>query len=112
MVLFNYWAMKDHGYDDSDRFDPTRHLTSDGQLSPQARQNYFIFFGFGKRVCPGRFFADHSIWAATAIVLSALKFEKAKDSSGKYIEVEPCVRFSCPAPFPCSVTSRLVEWKK
>ncbi|KAI6003406.1 cytochrome P450 [Pisolithus marmoratus] len=104
-------AMKDHGYDGSDRFDPTRHLTSDGELSPQARQNYFIFFGFGKRVCPGRFFADHSIWVATAIVLSALKFEKAKDLSGKYIEVEPVFPssvISCPAPFPCSVTSRLV----
>ncbi|KAI6108210.1 cytochrome P450 [Pisolithus sp. B1] len=41
------------------------------------------------RVCPGHFFADHSIWAATAVLLSTLKFGKAKDSSGKYIEVEP-----------------------
>ncbi|KAI6003407.1 cytochrome P450, partial [Pisolithus marmoratus] len=71
------------------RFDPTRHLMSDGHLSPQARQNYFAFFGFGKRVCPGRFFADYSVWTATATMLSAFEFDKAKDSSGRYIEVEP-----------------------
>lgn len=112
IVLFNYWAMKDHGYDDPDRFDPTRHLTPDGQLSPESRQHNLIFYGFGKRVCPGRFFADHSIWAATAVIMSTLKFGKAKDSSGKYIEVEPIFPnglISCPAPFSCSVTSRPVE---
>ncbi|KAI6006539.1 cytochrome P450 [Pisolithus orientalis] len=105
-------AMKDQGYGDPERFDPTRHLTSDGQLSPQARQNNSMFFGFGKRVCPGRFFAEHSHWAAAAVMLSALKFGKAKDSSGKYIDVEPVFSDGltrCPAPFPCSITRRLVE---
>ncbi|KAI6003412.1 cytochrome P450 [Pisolithus marmoratus] len=85
-------AMKDHGYNDPERFDPTRHLTSDGQLSPEARQNNSIFFGFGKRVCPGRYFADHSLWAATATMLSAFTFDDAKDSSGKYIGMEPVFR--------------------
>ncbi|KAI6098051.1 cytochrome P450 [Pisolithus croceorrhizus] len=89
IVLFNYWEMKAHGYDDPDRFDPTRHLTPDGQLSPEAKQNNSLFYGLGKRVCPGRFFADHSLWAATAVMMSSLKFGKAKDSSGKYVEVEP-----------------------
>ncbi|KAI6108215.1 cytochrome P450 [Pisolithus sp. B1] len=112
IVLFNYWEMKAHGYDDPDRFDPTRHLTPDGQLSPEAKQNNSLFYGLGKRVCPGRFFADHSLWAATAVMMSSLKFGKAKDSSGKYVEVEPVFPnglISCPVPFPCSVTSRLVE---
>ncbi|KAI6117220.1 cytochrome P450 [Pisolithus croceorrhizus] len=112
VVLFNYWEMKAHGYNDPDRFDPTRHLTPDGQLSPEAKQNNSLFYGLGKRVCPGRFFADHSLWAAIAVMMSSLKFGKAKDSSGKYIEVEPVFPnglISCPAPFPCSVTSRLVE---
>ncbi|KAI6117223.1 cytochrome P450 [Pisolithus croceorrhizus] len=112
MVLFNYWEMKARGHNDPDRFDPTRHLTPDGQLSPGARQNNSIFYGFGKRVCPGRFFADHSLWVATAVMMSTLEFGQAKDSFGKYIEVEPVFPnglISCPAPFPCSVTSRLVE---
>ncbi|KAI5988513.1 cytochrome P450 [Pisolithus albus] len=106
-----FYLISARGYDDSDRFDPTRHLTPDGQLIPEARQNNSIFYGFGKRVCPGRFFADQSIWAATAVMMSTLKFGRAKDSSGKYIEVEPVFPnglISSPAPFPCSVTSRLV----
>ncbi|KAI5988512.1 cytochrome P450 [Pisolithus albus] len=107
-----YSAMKDHGYDDPDRFDPTRHLTPDGQLRPESRQHNLIFYGFGKRVCPGRFFADHAIWAAAVVMMSTLKFGKAKDPSGNYIEVEPVFPnslVSCPAPFSCSVTSRLAE---
>ncbi|KAI6003413.1 cytochrome P450 [Pisolithus marmoratus] len=112
MVLFNYWAMKSHGYNDPERFDPSRHLSSDGQLSPQAKQNNSIFFGFGKRVCPGRFLTDHAVWAAAAVMLSSVKFGKAEDSSGKYMDVEPVFSsglVSCPAPFPCSITSRFVE---
>ncbi|KAI5988515.1 cytochrome P450 [Pisolithus albus] len=87
--IFAYRAMKDHGYDDPDRFDPTRHLAPDGQLRPESRQHNLIFYGFGKRVCPGRFFADHAIWAAAVVMMSTLKFGKAKDSSGKFIEVDP-----------------------
>ncbi|KAI6042971.1 cytochrome P450 [Pisolithus marmoratus] len=88
-LLFFNRAMKDDGYNNPERFDPTRHLTSDGRLSPQAKQNNSIFFGFGKRLCPGRFFADHALWAATAVMLSSVKFGRAKDLSGKYMDVEP-----------------------
>jgi len=34
---------------DPERFDPTRHLTPEGKIIPQARQNNGIFFGFGRR---------------------------------------------------------------
>ncbi|KAI6120022.1 hypothetical protein EDD16DRAFT_1578902 [Pisolithus croceorrhizus] len=43
-------------------------------------------------MCPGRFFADDSLWAAAAVILSTFRFEKAKDAFGKEIEVEPVFR--------------------
>ncbi|KAL4072599.1 cytochrome P450 [Scleroderma yunnanense] len=95
---------------DPDRFDPSRHLTSDGHLIPQAKQNNDLFFGFGRRVCPGRFFADNALWVAAAMILSALRFEKAKDAFGNDIPVKPeftCGLISHPLPFECSITSRI-----
>ncbi|KAI6108189.1 cytochrome P450, partial [Pisolithus sp. B1] len=65
-----------------------RHLTPDGQLIPQAKQNYGIYFGFGRRVCPGRSFAEYALWAAAATMLSSMKFERAKDANGNYIDIK------------------------
>ncbi|KAG6330959.1 hypothetical protein ID866_8132 [Astraeus odoratus] len=99
IVIFNAWAMRNKEDSDPECFDPTRHLTIDGQLKPEAEQNNSKYFGFGRRICPGRFFSANALWAAIATMLSALRFEKAKDSFGNVIDVEPIfdhgtVRFS------------------
>ncbi|KAI6123318.1 cytochrome P450 [Pisolithus croceorrhizus] len=89
IVIFNSWAMANNEYDDPERFDPTRYLTVDGHLKSDAMQDNSKYFGFGRRICPGRFFANNSLWAAAAAILSAFRFEKAKDSSGNEIEIDP-----------------------
>ncbi|KAI6167945.1 cytochrome P450 [Pisolithus thermaeus] len=109
MVIFNTWAMVNNDYSDPERFDPTRHLTADGKLRPDAKQASSKYFGFGRRICPGRFFAVDSLWAAAAVILSAFRFEKARDASGKEIDIEPVFRHgvaSHPAPYQCSIISR------
>ncbi|KIM68462.1 hypothetical protein SCLCIDRAFT_105429 [Scleroderma citrinum Foug A] len=105
IVIFNTWYVKASEYSDPERFDPSRHLTLDGQLKPEAKQNVVKYFG----LCPGRHFAENSLWAAAVVLLSALRFEKSKDSSGKDIDVEPRFRVGVarhPLPFECSITSR------
>ncbi|KAI6108178.1 cytochrome P450 [Pisolithus sp. B1] len=92
LVIFNIWGMVNKEYCDPELFDPTRHLTEDGRLRPHAKQDNSKYFGFGKRICPGRFFASESLWAAAAVLLSAFRFEKAKDAFGKEIEVGPIFR--------------------
>ncbi|KAI6042947.1 cytochrome P450 [Pisolithus marmoratus] len=109
LVIFNTWAMVNNEYSNPERFDPTRHLTADGKLKPDAKQDSSKYFGFGRRFCPGRFFADDSLWAATAVMLSAFRFEKPRDAFGKEIEIEPVFRHgvvSHPAPYQCSIISR------
>ena len=44
------------------------------------------------RFCPGRFLAENSLWAAAAVMLSSLRFEKAKDAAGNHIDFEPTFR--------------------
>ena len=44
-----------------------------------------IVFGFGRRVCPGREFAEASIWLAAACMLALFDISKATDRWGKEI---------------------------
>lgn len=109
IVLFNVWAMS-RDFSNPEDFDPGRHLASDGKLAPQAKQNNTIFFGFGRRVCPGHYFADNALWAAAAVLLSALRFENPRDSAGNIIQVKPKFthgQISRPMPFECSITTRI-----
>ncbi|KAI6042942.1 cytochrome P450 [Pisolithus marmoratus] len=109
LVIFNILAMVNNEYSNPERFDPTRYLIAGGKLKPDAQQDNSKYFGFGRRSCPGRFFADDSLWAAAAAMLSAFRFEKARDAFGKEIEIEPVFRHglaSHPAPYQCSIISR------
>jgi len=40
------------------------------------------------RICPGRHFADATVWILIASLLSAFKFSKAVDKDGNEIDVE------------------------
>jgi len=41
--------MRASEYTDPERFDPSRHLTSEGQVKPEAKQSMAKYFGFGRR---------------------------------------------------------------
>ncbi|KAH7923690.1 cytochrome P450 [Leucogyrophana mollusca] len=114
IVIFNAWGMSHSSSDPDDdtRFNPDRHFLPDGKLSPHTAFTADPAFGFGRRICPGRFFADGSAWAAIVTILSVLRIAKAKDAEGKEIEVKPefttgsAVR---PVPFRCAVMGRSAE---
>ncbi|KAG1792683.1 cytochrome P450 [Suillus plorans] len=74
-------------FPDASRFDPNRHLTVDGKLKDPF-VNHFAF-GHGRRICPGRWFAENALWTAAATILAVLRIDHAKDSNGDRIEVKP-----------------------
>ncbi|KAF7357537.1 O-methylsterigmatocystin oxidoreductase [Mycena sanguinolenta] len=107
-VIANVWAMtrNESIYHEPDRFDPGRFFTTDGQLN---EDDTVLTFGFGRRICAGRHHADATIWATIVSVLSTFNIEKAKDATGKEINIDPKYSdglISHPEPFACSITPR------
>ncbi|EIW83510.1 cytochrome P450 [Coniophora puteana RWD-64-598 SS2] len=74
-------------YVNPEHFDPDRFLHSDGTLNDDTSCN--MIFGFGRRVCPGRYLADNSIWLVMTSILSMFNISKAEGEYGEDIEVAP-----------------------
>ena len=68
-------------------FIPERFLNDDGSLKPNEIEH--IVFGFGRRICPGKHFADMSMWGVIVKVLAVFKILKPLDKKGAEIPVEP-----------------------
>lgn len=73
-------------YPNPDLFDPSRFLTPDGELNESAPDPVEACFGFGRRICPGRYFVMDSIWINIAYILTTFDIEKPMDTAGKPIE--------------------------
>ncbi|KAL0580687.1 hypothetical protein V5O48_001328 [Marasmius crinis-equi] len=66
-------------YKNPDAFDPTRFLPQ-----PQGRgePHFTAAFGFGRRICPGRHFANLVLWHSITCILAALELVPEKDLGG------------------------------
>ncbi|KAJ8593198.1 cytochrome P450 [Rhizopogon salebrosus TDB-379] len=107
IILVNEWALSrdERFYPDALRFDPERHLTAEGELKDDS---LITVWGFGRRICPGRHFAELALWAAMVSILSTVHITKSKDSEGVDIPVIPEYTgglTSQPKPFVCAMTS-------
>ncbi|KAJ7644019.1 cytochrome P450 [Roridomyces roridus] len=98
-VFTNIWAMgRDESvYHDADKFIPERFINSDDQLD---NNDTILGFGFGRRICVGRHFAEAVVWLTVASVLSAFDIQKAKDSEGNDIDLHPVYLDGMVSPIP------------
>lgn len=81
-------------------FNPERFLATDGHEPDLDPHN--IAFGFGRRVCPGRFLADNTVYLSAAQSLAVFNVSKAIEN-GQEVEVKP--------EFQAGVISHPVPWK-
>ncbi|KAI0764617.1 O-methylsterigmatocystin oxidoreductase [Trametes elegans] len=111
VLVANQWAIaRDaRAYPDPGAFMPERFL-KDGKLDPAVRDPQKFAFGFGRRVCPGRHFADASLFLIAASVLHVFDIQPPLDAHGAPVALEARATadllLSYPEPFSCRVTPR------
>ena len=110
----NWWFTHDPAvYPDPMAFRPERFIdTPTHKAEPDPRT---WTFGYGRRVCPGRYVADNALFITIAQSLAVFKVEKLIDENGKV--VEPELKFepgvvSHPVPYRTSITPRSSEHEK
>jgi len=105
-VFANIWAMardkEVYGFD-ADEFRPERFIEAD------LRDPKRFAFGFGRRICPGRYMSENSLFIAFASILHAYTINKAVGKDGLPIPVEarwaPGISVHL-KPFVCSIKPR------
>jgi cytochrome P450 len=66
-------------------FDPTRYLDEKGQIKTliEGREDGHMAFGFGRRVCPGRYVVEETLTIDLATLLWAMRFERPEGAEGE-----------------------------
>ncbi|KAJ3512407.1 hypothetical protein NLJ89_g3545 [Agrocybe chaxingu] len=107
IIVPNAWAMLHNEvvYSDPFVFNPDRFLDSDKTMD-----NHFnAAWGFGRRICPGRFMGFASVWITLASILAVYDIEKDIGPDGKPIEPSHEYRSSIlafPQRYPCKFIPR------
>ncbi|KAK4074870.1 uncharacterized protein Triagg1_5019 [Trichoderma aggressivum f. europaeum] len=102
-----WWIHHDpQTYPDPFRFSPERFLKPRNEPDPVEA------FGYGRRICPGRYMADDTLFITIARLLANFNISKAVDEQG--VVMEPKLEHvpglvSHPASFPFSITVRSGE---
>ncbi|EIN11696.1 cytochrome P450 [Punctularia strigosozonata HHB-11173 SS5] len=113
VVIANIWALlhDEATYPDPYTFNPERFLGPNPQLDSRK-----FAFGFGRRACPGLYFAEASLFVNITHILAALIIRPGLDEySGQDITPEPRHSsgvVSHPEPIKCRITLRSVAARR
>jgi len=73
-------------YPEPEKFNPERFI---GNMDSEAVQQVDAIFGFGRRVCPGKAFAEANVWLLMANIVATMNIEKSVDDMGQPITPNP-----------------------
>ncbi|KDR69747.1 hypothetical protein GALMADRAFT_128336 [Galerina marginata CBS 339.88] len=71
-------------YPEPFKFKPERFFDQNGKLNHDDR---VLAYGFGRRVCVGKYIASTTVWLTIASILACFDISKCKDDSGNDIEI-------------------------
>ncbi|RPD61592.1 cytochrome P450 [Lentinus tigrinus ALCF2SS1-6] len=113
VILCNVWAcMRDpEMYEDPDEFRPERFIR-DGKLDTAVRDPAPLAFGFGRRICPGRYFAQAGLFITIASVLHVFDISPPLDDQGRPVKVTHGMTegfTSQPTEFRCTIKPRSAQ---
>lgn len=110
-VFPNQWAMLHDPkmYPNPEVFNPDRFI-KDGAIDPSVLDPAKVAFGFGRRICPGRYLSDNSLFITIASILHVFNISPAKDENGNprnLLEIPATTALiSAPESVPCVLTPR------
>jgi len=84
-------------YKDPFVYNPDRFL-KDGEINRTVRDPMVAAFGYGKRICPGRFMAENSLFIFICHILAVYNVQPGLGDDGKELEIKP------------EMTSGLLSW--
>ncbi|TFK66639.1 cytochrome P450 [Pluteus cervinus] len=110
IVIGSTWSiMHDpEAYPEPHEFRPERFL-KDGKLNSDIRDPHVAAFGFGRRLCPGRWFSDNSLFTVVSCVTAVYDITRKADADGNVLPLEPGMTsglLSYPVPFECTIKPR------
>lgn len=111
MIIPNIWSMMKNpaDYPDPDEFKPERFLDEAGNINPDVRDPSSMAFGFGRRICPGKYLSMNTVALFAASTLYAFEITPGVDASGKPIalssEMEGAL-IAMPRDVPCGFRPR------
>ncbi|TFK33964.1 cytochrome P450 [Crucibulum laeve] len=110
IVIANAWAMlqDEATYPNPTSFNPDRFM-KDGKLNPEVKDPGHATWGFGRRICPGRYLALEILWIGVTCLVSTFDISKAVDKDGKVVELSHEYEagfITKPLPFKCSFKAR------
>ena len=112
-IIGNTWAIHNDPdlYPEPQLFKPERFIDSEGRLQGNKFTERGHFgFGFGRRICPGMYLGERSLFIVFSRMLWGFNIRTAQDASGNAIHVSPnaySTGFSShPKVFQCAIEPR------
>ena len=74
-----------------EHFDPMRYLDTSENAAPgvsEIKERGHFTYGFGRRICVGRYMADNALFINIAVLLWAAEIGRKEDASGSFVPLD------------------------
>ncbi|KAH8100146.1 CyP450 monooxygenase [Cristinia sonorae] len=111
LIIPDVWSIlhNEEDYPDPDEFKPERFLDEQGNIDPKVRDPATIIFGFGRRVCLGRYFSNNTLSILIASILHVFDITAGVDATGQTVELSTVMEGGAilmPKDVPCGLKPR------